>query len=254
MGVASSSTFVADLFTKGSHNINLTVIYLVQNVYNLGKSQRTISLNSHYSVVFCKNRDASQFSTMAYIICPNENKWLVNYFTNATSKPSGYLILDHHPSTPEDQTVVTNILPENQLTYYINSNAKVKRHYNFLISNSQSKLKRKSNKLKVIKRTIKFLSIAPDFNVVRVVIKIAPNAVIGAIFNGALNCRQGKVHIPPHLIPFVRRHNHHFDYLVDRRKSILFKRHLILQNNYAVLFIIAPLLATVLGSIGGEFI
>ena len=74
MGVASSSNSVADLFTKGSHHRNLTVIYLVQNVYNQGKSQRTISLNSHYSVVFSNGRDASQFRTMAYQICPNNGK------------------------------------------------------------------------------------------------------------------------------------------------------------------------------------
>ena len=42
MCVASSSTTVADLFINGSHNRTLTVIYLVQNVYNHGKSQRTI--------------------------------------------------------------------------------------------------------------------------------------------------------------------------------------------------------------------
>ena len=36
MGVASSSTSVVDFFTKGSHDSNLTVIYLVQNVYNHG--------------------------------------------------------------------------------------------------------------------------------------------------------------------------------------------------------------------------
>ena len=52
MGVASSSTYVADFFTKGSHHKNFTVIYLVQYVYNQGKSQKPISLNSHYSVVF----------------------------------------------------------------------------------------------------------------------------------------------------------------------------------------------------------
>ena len=40
MGVASSSTSVADFFTKGSHYRNLNVIYLLQNVYNQGKSQR----------------------------------------------------------------------------------------------------------------------------------------------------------------------------------------------------------------------
>ena len=42
MGVASSSKSVSDFFTKGSYHRDLTVIYLVQNVYNQGKSQRTI--------------------------------------------------------------------------------------------------------------------------------------------------------------------------------------------------------------------
>ena len=121
------------------------------------------------------------------------------------------------------------------------------------MGNSQSKLKRNSNKLKVVKRTIKFLSVALDLEVVRAVIKKAPNAVIGAIFNGALNCRQGAVHIPQQLLHLFRHDNHHFDYLVDRRYSISSKRHLILQKGGA-LPIIAPLLATVLGSIGGEFI
>ena len=82
------------------------------------------------------------------------------------------------------------------------------------MGNSQSKLKRKSNKLKVVKRTIQFLSVAPDLKVIRAVIKKAPNAVIGAIFNGALNCRQGAVHIPLHLILLFRRHIKHFDYVV----------------------------------------
>ena len=104
------------------------------------------------------------------------------------------------------------------------------------MGNSQSKLKRTSNKLRVVKRTIKFLSVAPDLEVVRTVIKKAPNAVIGAISNEALNCRQGAVHIPPHLIPLFKRHIEHFDYLVDRKKSIPSKRHLILQKG--VLFLL----------------
>ena len=128
MVVASSSKFVADLFTKESHHKNLTVINLVQNVYNQSKRQRTISLNSHYSVVFRNGRDALQFRTMAYQICPRDAQWLVDAFTDATSEPYGYLVLDHHPSTLEDQTIVTNIFPGEQLIYYINSHTKVKRH------------------------------------------------------------------------------------------------------------------------------
>ena len=121
------------------------------------------------------------------------------------------------------------------------------------MGNLQSKLKLKSNKLNVVKRTIKFLSVAPDLEVVSAVIKKEPNTVIGAISNGALNCHQGAVHIPLHLIPLFKRHNKHFEYLVDRKKSIPFKRHLILQKGGARP-IIVPLLATVLGSIGREFI
>ena len=129
MGVANSSTSVVHLFTKGSHHRNLTtVIYLVINVYNQRNSQRTISLNSHYSVVFCNGQDASQFRTMAYKIYSSDGKWLVDSFTDASFKPYGYLVLDHKPSTPEDQTVVTNLLPGKRLTYYINTYAKVKRH------------------------------------------------------------------------------------------------------------------------------
>ena len=74
MGVASSSKSVADLYMKWSQNRNLTVNYMVQNLYNQCKSQRTISLNSHYNMVFLNGRDASQFRTMAYQICPSNGK------------------------------------------------------------------------------------------------------------------------------------------------------------------------------------
>ena len=121
------------------------------------------------------------------------------------------------------------------------------------MGNTQSKFKRKSNKLKVVKRYIKFLAVAPNLEVVRAVIKKAPKEVIAAISNAALNGRQGAVHIPPHLIPLFQRHKHNLDYLVNRRKSIPSKRNLILQKSGA-LPIVVPLLATALGSLGGEFI
>ena len=120
------------------------------------------------------------------------------------------------------------------------------------MENSQSKLKRQSNKLKVVKRKIKFLPVAPDLKVAKVVLQKAPKEVITAISNAALNARQVAVDIPPHLIPHFRHHNHHVDWLCDRRQSIPSKRHLILQKGGALPKSV-PLLATVLGSIGGEF-
>ena len=118
---------------------------------------------------------------------------------------------------------------------------------------SQIKLKLKSNKQKVVKRTVKFLSVAPDSKVAKAVLQKAPDAVIRAISNAALNARQGAVAVPSHLKTLFRHHNHHFDVLIDRKRPIALKRRLILQTGGA-LPIIVPLLATVLGSIGGEFI
>ena len=98
---AGDSKTLFKLFTKGSHHRNLTVIYIVQNVFNQSKSQRTVSLNSHYNVVFRTRRDASQFRTIAYQMCRDNARWLLDAFQFGTRRPHGYLILDHHPLTNE---------------------------------------------------------------------------------------------------------------------------------------------------------
>ena len=70
--------------------------------------------------------------------------------------------------------------------------------------------------------------------------------------------------IPAHLKPLFRRHSKHIDILIERRHSLEFKRRFLssgggvcdhgkLQKGGA-LPIVVPLLATVLGSLGGEFI
>ena len=41
---------VANLFTKGSHHRNVSVAFLVQNLFHKNKHIRTISLNAHYMV------------------------------------------------------------------------------------------------------------------------------------------------------------------------------------------------------------
>ena len=68
------------------------------------------------------------------------------------------------------------------------------------MKNSQSKLKRQSNKLKVVKCTMKFLSVASNLKVAKAKLQKAPKEVITAFSNAALNARQGAVDIPTHLI------------------------------------------------------
>lgn len=113
--------------------------------------------------------------------------------------------------------------------------------------------KRKNNTAKVVKRTVKYLSVAPDTSIVKSILQRAPDGVIRAISNAALNARSGEVNVPPHLRSIFRKYNHHFDILTDKRRPLKQKRRLLIQQG-GILPIIAPLIATVLGSIGGEFI
>ena len=53
---------VTKLFTKECHHRNISVMFIVQNLFGKKKEQRTISLNSHYLVVFKNPRDASQMT------------------------------------------------------------------------------------------------------------------------------------------------------------------------------------------------
>ena len=113
--------------------------------------------------------------------------------------------------------------------------------------------KKRYNQSKIIKRTIKFLSIAPDSEVVRTVLQKAPDGVIRAICNAALNARECDVRIPPRLKYIFAKFHRHIHRLTDRRCPLVEKRRLLVQRG-GVLPIIAPLIATVLGSIGEEFI
>ena len=76
-------------------------------MYHKGGSQRTMSLNSHYNIIFKNPRDATQIRTLAYQMHPGNSKWFLDAFADATSRPYGYLVLDNHPRSDEDQRVLT---------------------------------------------------------------------------------------------------------------------------------------------------
>jgi hypothetical protein len=58
--MTESNTEIVNLFSKGSHHRNLSIIYITQNLFHQGKGSRDISLNAHYSIIFKNPRDKSQ--------------------------------------------------------------------------------------------------------------------------------------------------------------------------------------------------
>ena len=109
MSESINNTKVSDLFTKGSHHINLSVILILQNLFYKGKEMRTISLNSHYMVLFKNPRDTSQINHLAKQMYPSRSKFMVEACRDATKNPYGYLFVDLKPTTSEELSIRTNI-------------------------------------------------------------------------------------------------------------------------------------------------
>ena len=102
---------IADLFTKGSHHRNLSIIYIVQNVFYQGKEMRNISLNAHYIVLFNSPRDKQQISMLARQVNPGKVQEFMRSYEDATRRPHRYLMLDLKPTTDDQQRLKTNVLP-----------------------------------------------------------------------------------------------------------------------------------------------
>jgi hypothetical protein len=118
MQEAGDEKQVVNLFTKGSHHRNLSVIMLIQNMFHRGKFARTMSLNTHYMVLFKNPRDAGQIRVLAGQLFPGNTQFLVDAYRQATSRAHGYLVLDFKQDTPDTLRVVSDILPKEEGFYY----------------------------------------------------------------------------------------------------------------------------------------
>ena len=74
MQSASENQLVENLFTNG-RILNLSVVFVSQNLFYTGKKCRTISLNSTYIVVLRNPRDQSQIGHLACQMFPSKPKF-----------------------------------------------------------------------------------------------------------------------------------------------------------------------------------
>ena len=102
---------IVNLFTKGSHHRNLSVIYILQNMFHQGKGNRTISLNSHYLVLFKNPRDKLQVLTLAKQMYPRQTEYFLDKYEEAVKRPFGYLFVDLKPTTKDSCRLRSIVLP-----------------------------------------------------------------------------------------------------------------------------------------------
>ena len=108
------------LFSVGSSHKNLSVIFIVHNLFHQGKEMRNISLNTHYIILFKNPRDSQQISTLARQMYPGNSHFLIEAYQDATKKPHGYLFINLKPKTKDQLRIRTGILPSDTHYVYVN--------------------------------------------------------------------------------------------------------------------------------------
>lgn len=108
---------IVDIFTKGSHHRNISIIFLLQNLFHQGKGKRDISLNAHYMVYFKNPRDRAQIKHLALQVYPENPRFVYEAYSDATLSAYGYLLIDLKQTTDDNYRFKTNIFPDDPFCY-----------------------------------------------------------------------------------------------------------------------------------------
>ena len=119
MHETSKDDRVTKIFTKISHHMDVSVVYLTQNLFFASKHNRTIGLNSHYLVLYKNPRDNTQITNLARQMYPGRVPFLVEAFRDATAKPFGFLLIDLKPDADDSYRVRTGIFPGDEAYVYV---------------------------------------------------------------------------------------------------------------------------------------
>ena len=112
MDEMSNNERMSKLFTKESHHLNLSVIFVVQNFFHQSKNMRNISLNSQYIILMNNVRDQNQIDFLGRQLFSDKIKAFRNAYKDAVSKVFGYLVIDLKPDTPNKYRLKTRLTTE----------------------------------------------------------------------------------------------------------------------------------------------
>ncbi len=88
MDTAYSNDEVSRAFTKYVHHKSFSIILITQNLFFQGKTSRTITLNTHYIILYKNPRDSMQIMVLGRQIFPGNTKYFMECYQDATNQPS----------------------------------------------------------------------------------------------------------------------------------------------------------------------
>ena len=108
----ANDTKLTNLFTKGSHHMNISIIFISQNLFHQGPQMTTVKRNCHYLIIMKSPGDKRQIRNLASNMYPENFKFLVDSYNDATKNQFGYIRVDSSQDTVEEIRIQTRITPD----------------------------------------------------------------------------------------------------------------------------------------------
>ena len=107
---------LSTLFTRGAHHWNTSTIHLVQNLFH---GNRTARVNAHYIVLMKNPSDKLQIQALGRQVCPGQQKYVMEAYSDATTPKFGYLLVDLSPTSEDECRFRTCIFPHEIQCVYV---------------------------------------------------------------------------------------------------------------------------------------
>ena len=105
----SSNKETVELFILGSHHKQVSLFYITQNLFLNDPMYRTMSINTHYFVIFNNKRNSSQVHMLArQIYVGKDQKRIINAYKRAGQRQWGFIVLSFAPELPSELEVITD--------------------------------------------------------------------------------------------------------------------------------------------------
>ena len=111
---------ICKLFTIRSHHSNITVFFLIQNLFYQHKYMRTVALNAQYIVLFNLRRDITQIRTLStQLFTGKDSGMFLSIYKEAVAQRYGYLLIDIHPKNHYRIALRKDVFPDDIETVHM---------------------------------------------------------------------------------------------------------------------------------------
>lgn len=119
MNDCRDDTALSNLFIRGGHHRNISVIFLTQNYFFGGRSAVDVRRNTHYLVLFACKQDRQQIASFAQRVLPRKWRRFLDAYEEATSTRHGHLLVDMSANCPDKYMLRANILDQRGVTVFV---------------------------------------------------------------------------------------------------------------------------------------